>query len=415
MKKIMTVVLALAVIFGFAACSDGSTVSFYGEEALSITVASAPEYIVGQTLNPDDVTLRVVYNQGSDKTFKASELGIKPATAKTFKLEANNTFTVVYGRDDASTPDVKENEWPITIKAAELTNLVIDTTNAAKDYNGKVLDVSNLVYTAELANGKKVPVTAAIAHEIADFKFVVSKVKDGKVTVSLEKASEETSTPAEKVKFATEWTLTAAERKIKSVEITQDTSKDVFEWNGETRNKISAVTYLMTVSYENGDVDKPVAATTAEVVDTDVTHDLDDTYTVAVKVTIDGKEYTDNSVTIAPTKDRITGFKVQHKMEFGDDNKSQYVFKPGETIWAYTFSIVDPVWASGHEYKEGDGDNYNFKFDTNDLVIEPSMVPEGWGDNPYPNNDTPLKFTLKSYPAAVADTDSVKNVSVKTN
>ena len=408
MKKIMTVVLALAVIFGFAACSDGSTVSFYGEEALSISVASAPEYIVGQTLNPDDVTLRVVYNQGSDKTFKASELGIKPATDKTFELEADNTFYVVYGRDDASTPVVKENEWPITIKATELTKLVIDTTNAAKEYNGTVLDVSNLVYTAELANGKKVPVTAAVAHEIADFKFDISKPDEGKVTVSLKKTSEDAA--AEKVEFSAAWTLTVAEMKIKSVEITQDPAKEVFRY-AESGNTIADVTYLITIEYENG-VKKPAESATSYspvVTDTETSHVLDKQYTVAVQVTIDGEKYVDNNVTIAPTEDYVTVFDVQHKLT----NEKQYEFTPGNKITMDKFTFTVEEWASGHTYVDGE-DKYDFELNSNDFTVTPNMVPEGWNTAEYPGDESgELVFKYAKNPEATMSEDSITSVKVK--
>ena len=408
MKKIMTVVLALAVIFGFAACSDGSTVSFYGEDALSISVASAPEYIVGQTLNPDDITLRVVYDQGSDKTFKASELGIKPATDKTFKLEADNTFYVVYGRDDASTPNVKENEWPITIKATELTKLVIDTTNAAKEYNGTVLDVSNLVYTAELANGKKVPVTAAVAHEIADFKFDISKPDEGKVTVSLKKTSEDAA--AEKVEFSAAWTLTVAEMKIKSVEITQDPAKEVFRY-AESGNTIADVTYLITIEYENG-VKKPAESATSYspvVTDTETSHVLDKQYTVAVQVTIDGEKYVDSSVTIAPTEDYVKVFDVQHKLT----NEKQYEFTPGNKITMDKFTFTVEEWASGHTYEEGE-DKYDFEPNSNDFTVTPNMVPEGWNTAEYSGDESEgLVFKYAKNPEATMSEDSITSVKVK--
>ena len=75
MKKIMAVVLSLAVLFAFAACSDGPT-KFFGKDVLGVVVESTPDYIENEVLNPADVDLRVIFNDGSEAVYSGAELGM---------------------------------------------------------------------------------------------------------------------------------------------------------------------------------------------------------------------------------------------------------------------------------------------------------------------------------------------------
>ena len=95
MKKIISILLALAVVFSFAACENGVVFPENAEKTvLSVTLESAPEYLVGETVDPADVTLRVVYGDRTEDTFTGAELGL---TASSYKLtDEKNTFTFYY-------------------------------------------------------------------------------------------------------------------------------------------------------------------------------------------------------------------------------------------------------------------------------------------------------------------------------
>ena len=132
MKKIMAVILTAAIIFGFAACSP-STVSYFGKDVLSITVASAPDLFEGETLNPADVQLRVVYDDHTEEMFTGAQLGMTRTDWKTgssdspFKMaKGENKFTVYYGVKTGTNETIVSKDSDIVIKTVELSELVID-------------------------------------------------------------------------------------------------------------------------------------------------------------------------------------------------------------------------------------------------------------------------------------------------
>ena len=108
MKKIIVCVLSIAVLFAFAACEASTPVSYYGKNVDSITLLSAPDYVQGETLNPADLSFRVVYNNGETATRNGAELGLAPTSGTVGKdleidisgnyvLDATNTFGIAYG------------------------------------------------------------------------------------------------------------------------------------------------------------------------------------------------------------------------------------------------------------------------------------------------------------------------------
>ena len=126
MKKIISILLAAIVLFSFAACTQGIVYPENTEKSvLSVTLESAPDYIVGEMLNPAAVSLRVVYGDRTEATFTGEQLGMVPATGKSFTLEASNTFTINYGEEGAQS-------WNIAIKAYSIDKLTVDPSGAAK-------------------------------------------------------------------------------------------------------------------------------------------------------------------------------------------------------------------------------------------------------------------------------------------
>ena len=169
MKKIISILLALAVVFSFAACENGVVFPENAEKTvLSVTLESAPEYLVGETVDPADVTLRVVYGDRTEDTFTGAELGL---TATSYKLtDVKNTFTVKFGAPvagDGGTATIKS--WNITIPAYKLTKLVVDPTEAVKTVakDAQTISTTGLAFTGTY-NGNQ---TKSVSYDVAKESF----------------------------------------------------------------------------------------------------------------------------------------------------------------------------------------------------------------------------------------------------
>ena len=164
MKKIISILLALAVVFSFAACENGVVFPENAEKAvLSVTLESAPEYLVGETVDPADVTLRVVYGDRTEDTFTGAELGL---TASSYKLtDVKNAFTVKFGAPVEGT--IKP--WSINIPAYKLDKLVVDPTEAVKTVakDAKTISTTGLAFTGTY-NGNQ---TKSVSYDVAKESF----------------------------------------------------------------------------------------------------------------------------------------------------------------------------------------------------------------------------------------------------
>ena len=225
MKKIIAFVLSIAVLFAFAACEAGTIPPYYGKTVESITLLSAPDYIVGETLNPADLSFRVVYDNGEEVTRTGADLGLAPTKAGTgstveiddtgsykFDNTTAKTFGIVYGTSrPISGSEIKEKAiWTCMITAVnpETVDYVVDPSNAPKEYVAGTDPFEGVVITAKLPKGDKV-VSAEIANiDISDFDYAV---KDTTVTLTV-KAS------VTNVTLSSAWTFTYVEQP--EVEIT---------------------------------------------------------------------------------------------------------------------------------------------------------------------------------------------------
>ena len=81
MKKIMAVLLTVAVLFAFAACDNSTVNPYFGKQVASVTLESTPDYLGGETINPADVELRVVYDDGTTAFITGDEAGLDRLSA----------------------------------------------------------------------------------------------------------------------------------------------------------------------------------------------------------------------------------------------------------------------------------------------------------------------------------------------
>ena len=262
MKKIMMVAISIAVIFGFAAC-ENTPILPYGNEVISVTLASAPDYLVGETVNPADVQLRVVYDDNTTKTFTGAELGLKYAGKKTSfiigsDVTANNTFEVIYGADKVD--GSKKEAWPITIPATSLDDVTILINPAAAKQTlviagvEDVTTVEGLAYSVEFPNGNIKAIDPATLSTqfvtkwpIDADSFVVKAYAAGAETTTIELADS-----VDNAELTADWTVDVID--VDDVDLADLISDVKLEYNTETKEifehvKSGAETKLSEVDY----------------------------------------------------------------------------------------------------------------------------------------------------------------------
>lgn len=357
MKKIATVVLSIALILMFVAC-EATTPTFYGKKVSSVTVASAPVYFKGDTIDPADVTLRVVYDDNTERTVNAAEAGLIPVKDGSYIAGEDVTkFQVVYGED------IKGNllTWNISIPTTKPTgDVVINTENAVKTiYKGTVLadiDFTGVTYSVAYKGGSKV-VTGDTYASLAKGALELKYSDDNKTaTISVISAA------ADSVSLSAPWTLTVEDdpsKIIDTVELRWNDSQEFYYVNGTYRNygdanasaaTLENVDYKVIAHYHDGS-EKEISAK-VDFTDTATTQKLNakTINNFPAEVTIKGAnaDGTDlkktATLTIEYTEDYVLTFSVEKSNSNG--------IKPGDPIKELDFTFTAESWASGKEYKD---------------------------------------------------------------
>ena len=155
MKRFMIAVLAVAVLFGFAACDNenGGSASFQDMVVTSIAVIEGPEqYFDGEELDVEDYKVEATRVNGDTFVVPASDLtfGNSPVTAKaaaedpnddvTAKVVGTLTYKGAYAMTTV-TVDVKASVY-------KLNALNVEQVGAAKQYytSQKVADINRTDY-----------------------------------------------------------------------------------------------------------------------------------------------------------------------------------------------------------------------------------------------------------------------------
>ena len=380
MKKIMAFVLSIAVIFSFAACEAGTIPSYYGKTVVSVTLADAPDYIKGETLNPADVDLRVVYDDNTETIFTGAELGLKPGDATHVKnsydlLNSINYFSVVYGtnRDGKQVVDtVNDYEWPIQIAAVDVSTLdiTIDPSNADKEIavNGTIADVdfSGLAYSVEFANGNtksinpKKLVSTVWPISADSFELSGSTATTGEVSVVLKDS-------VTKAALSSAWTLAVVsdDDPIESIDIVINEGYEIFEHGTNTLAQIISNSKFVATR-ESGE-EEPIVATV----------DFDD-YQNSVEVQNYGRSY-DATVTYNGEKyattlsfDWTTDYPTAVTVAPADPNKT---YTDGQTVSPDDFTYTATSWASDYE-KYTDSEKTAL-CNSDDFTVQNAQILEG--------------------------------------
>ena len=382
MKKIMAVVLSLAVLFAFAACSDGPT-KFFGKDVLGVVVESAPDYIEKETLNPADVDLRVIFNDGSEAVYSGAELGM----SGTFKLtKGANKFTVNFGlASGESTVDSKKNE--VVINASEVTKLVIDPTNAPKELlpAADALEATGLVFKAEYGNGKSKEVSLDLAKELVSGLALTPVAGEAGDELEIKVT---TGTNAE---VSPKWTVTVAEAEdyFKEFRVTQilDKEHELFNIGADDKpNTLADVELAVSAVYEKdgievvvpltiGDSTGEVSVSWGKYADTFDLRRTDKNAPTSVVLTLNAEDEDDDivrtvSIGLKFTEDYATEVNVTYK-----DGADKLELTAGSLITPNMFDYYAKVWASGKDVK--DADNGDAITDSSLFEVTPGRVPYG--------------------------------------
>lgn len=399
MKKIIAFALSIAVLFAFAACEAGTIPPYYGKTVESITLLSAPDYIVGETLNPADLSFRVVYDNGEEVTRTGADLGlglvdstgngIDTETANPYVLNTAKTFGIVYGtsRPTSGSAVTEKDIWKCTITpvAASTVDFVVDPTNASKEYKGAV-SFEGVVITAKLPKGDKV-VSATIA-DIDTDDFVVTQ-NEAEKTVTITVAPSATN-----ITLSSAWTATytTVEKEVTGI---------TFEYNDELFSNTPAekitttlddIEFKVHVTYNTG---KPEDFATRSAFESaggkidfngyyDEETKVQDVSksTISFTATVEYKDYKNTSVALRGSyaNDYPTVFTAELKSEYKQDSgKVEAPYTVKKDMFDFTFSN----WASGASYEDGPAG-------VADLIIENAEILSGetgdhvvyfyWGD-----------------------------------
>lgn len=263
MKKILTAILSIAMLFAFAACSNNAPVSYLGKQVESVTAVSFPDYLVGEVLNPSDVTLRVLYDDDSTASFTAAELGLVRKTASgalatdpytlssSIVKDGYVTFQVYYGSDSAyGSGEKNSKEWNIYIPVYTAEKIVVDVTNAPSAVSVvPTLATEGLAFSAEYNNGETKPVT----YDFAKAYLTTDDVFEYDAETLTEDAATVVVKDNVKAELSAAWDVEIVDDPstiITGFSIAPAANNEVFNVTGST-SKISDLKYDVTVRYQD--------------------------------------------------------------------------------------------------------------------------------------------------------------------
>ena len=420
MKKILSILLAVAVLFSFAACSDSTGYTFYGKKVASVTLADAPDYLVGETVNPADVSLRVVFNDGTEATVSGQDVGMKTSDGS-FEIKAATglTFNFNYGVDDENTVQAHS----VVIKPVKEKGLEIDPTNAVKEIalGTSNPDTKGIVYTVLYDGGEK-EVSETLARSLfSGLSYSVSQYgTDGKkVAVGSKVEITATATDSSKIKMTSEWVVEVIDDPdaVVGYRVEQKplsaTNEVFFYAAGDATIAIGNIPLVVTEVLADGTDGEELTdgAGTAQATGTyKVTYDLyADTYQLKAgdenksysgKVTVGGKDYEFTNLRFEFTPDYPSEIKVTRPTDSFEDT---------DTIDIYDFGFKPTKWQSQHTY--ADGSEPSFAASEEIQITSGAYVKAGTQDkDENPNYEVGIKYVGEGA-GSVTFTDAIKTGS----
>ncbi len=177
-KSILFILIAAIALGSFTACSNGPTAPIYGSDVQGVTLANAPGYLAGvaakflgindtkDTVNPADVTLNVLFNDGATLPYNGKELGLTLKTAggdNGWMYVGANVFEVTFA--DGKKFNVNIDAYSIEsidvdLSGIEATTLPLDK---AGKYTADDIDLTGISMIVKYNGGQPKDVSEEIA------------------------------------------------------------------------------------------------------------------------------------------------------------------------------------------------------------------------------------------------------------
>lgn len=372
MKKIIAVLLSVAVLFAFAACDNSTTNPYFGKQVQSVTLQSSPDYLVGETVNPADIALRVVYTDNTTATVYGDQVGLKRDGGFTIAeadVKSGASFDFNYGSYNALNKDNagKPMPWSITVPVYTVEGVKVDVTNAPTTVaeGEKTVKTDNLVFSLVYnTNEEKTGISAKTLKEVYKIEPTatvgeVASDNTAPVTVSV--------SPSMDVTGDENWVVTVTEADTSyTVSIVCDPDQEIFKEKEATNTKsLSTLEVVVTITYADPDVlpevykgragsaltaagggDKSIVVNFSEFAGDKLTTAFEEGVfapsSVNAYLTIDGKYYGKESLTIDYDED----YPAVVKAKLTDEGAT---FKPGQDFDFDDFTFVVTETAAGLE------------------------------------------------------------------
>ena len=418
MKKVFIGVLAALMLFAFTACENNAPQTpIMGNQIEGVELVSAPDYIIGigDDIDPAEVKLNVIKNDGSKVSYTGTELNLKAPTT----LSTINNCAVTYGNLTFYV-NIPAYNWD-EITAVDLsgaTTKTIKTTDTKISTDGITVTVSYAKGTRSgvaiedvVKNGDKI--TFSENKTVADFGFKDGQEINMAEALKKEEVSDTISDLLDKATGSWDVTVDDSALAISDVDLEQifiheGTPYEVFA-AGTTKNTLDKVAFAGTATvtadgtsknetfyYLGADVtDKITLVNKNEVADPDYTYNTGwtiilqnytDTYAFTkvgtlnveaiVAYTAEGETVKSEeiSVPVEVIKDYPTTFKAPVIGKDSDEeplHKDEWAWE--ESIDPADFEFVVTQWASGlgeTGYKEGEAPALSGKWTSNPATVE---------------------------------------------
>ena len=365
-KGILVGLIAAMMLFAFTACDSGTpTTPLYGKSVQSVTLVSQPnDYIVNlDTIQPEDLTIRVEYNDGSYTDYSGVEM-----KAEVGNSPISSTLTSV----EVTVPGVSVTsgeEYFVTISAYNPTDYSINVNGAEQkelSLNADELSLAGVDYvvTYNGSSTKTYDITdlgkTAITFNTGDLADLGYKAND---TVNVVEALKKAWTADDKTEYLSllekvtgEWTVRITETEIANVVLEQvvtakaDGTSENEIFSG---NELSKVAYKGTITFNDDTAPVPftsddLGSVAVEFPKHQTTYKITGNTTIPVKVTYNGDSF-EADLDVSVVADYPTAFSVEKKSGV---EATEFDYTEGETVDLSNYDFTVSKWASGTTYTE---------------------------------------------------------------
>ena len=280
MKKILIAVLAVAVLFGFAACNDGSSSTTGGIIAgATVTGGGEKVYIPGETIDLSDYAFSLTMADGSTQPADASDFVFNSLVVPAVLNDAESEYVAGTVTIAGSYKGMTDAVVGLKVNVAKVTKIELSGTPATKEYfatsaatdasdidnkykDGQ-LDLTGLTVTATYVDKDGVNGTREIAStnanlsaSIADWKNVASKT-DAVLTVKFGTVGNVEDTLSDVIKLKPNRVQTFALKATEGYTLYAGSTEKVLSY---TATPSTAAGVYAELTYENGEVVIPAKA-----------------------------------------------------------------------------------------------------------------------------------------------------------